>query len=345
MKFHSVSRTLLSAAIAAVVSTSAMADAAVEKGFIFSLGGAYNALDSARDLDDSWAPEIGVGYRFDNRWSLEGVYSEYKTDHKTKDEAKVRDYRLDGFYDLTPWDGDWTPYAVMGVGHFTEKFDNFSNREDTRMSLGAGIRKALTPNLSLSTDVRAIRSLDYGQTEGMAKVALTWTFGSAPAPAQTVIVEEQIKEPVEPPAPIDSDMDGVPDDQDMCPGTPAGSTVDSTGCVPMEDIDLLVEFGFDSDKINPAELDQVVKMGEFLNRYQDVRIRVIGHTDSQGPAEYNQTLSQRRAEKVREILVKEHGVNADRIEAIGKGESEPLADNKTLKGRQENRRVVAEILK
>ena len=158
------------------------------------------------------------------------------------------------------------------------------------MSLGGGVRKALTSNLSLRGDVRAIRSLDYGQTEGMFNVALTWTFGSVSSPApqsEPVPVVEEVTRPV------DSDMDGVVDAQDLCPGTPAGSTVDTTGCIPMEDIDLLVEFGFDSDIINEAELDQVTKMGDFMTRYPDTRIRVVGHTDSKGPAAYNETLSLR----------------------------------------------------
>ncbi len=345
MSLHSVSRTLLSVAVAAVVSTSAMADTVVDQGFTFSLGGAYNALDSVRNLDNSWAPEIGVGYRFNDRMSLEGIYSEFKTDHKTKDEAKIKNYRVDAFYDLKPWDGDWTPYALMGVGHFSEKFDNFSNREDTRMSVGGGLRKALTPNLSLRGDVRAIRSLDYGQTEGMFNVALTWTFGSASKPVQqTEPVQPVQEEVVQPVAPVDSDMDGVIDSQDLCPNTPAGSKVDATGCVPMEEINLLVEFAFDSDTIKDSHVSRVTDMADFMKRHPETRIRIEGHTDSKGPAAYNEALSLRRAEVVRQILVKEHGIDAERIEAVGKGESEPVADNSTVEGRQENRRVVAEVL-
>ena len=337
MSFHSVSRTLLSVAVAAVVSTSAMADAVVDEGFTFSLGGAYNSLDSERKLDNSWAPEIGVGYRFNNRLSLEGVYSTFKTDHKTKDEAKIKDYRLDAFYDLKPWDGDWTPYGLVGVGHFSEKFDKYSDREDTRMSLGGGVRKALTPNLSLRGDVRAVRSLDRNQTEGMFNVALTWTFGSVAAPAQEPA--QEIVQKV-----VDSDMDGVPDDQDLCPDTPAGSQVNAAGCVPVAEIDLLVEFEFDSDSVMENQVSRVADMADFLKRYPDKRIRIEGHTDSQGPEAYNKDLSLRRAKVVRDILVDEHGIDTGRIEVVGKGESEPVADNGTLPGKMKNRRVVAELL-
>ena len=67
-------------------------------------------------------------------------------------------------------------------------------------------------------------------------------------------------------------------------------------------------------------------------------IDVIGHTDSDGTAEYNQALSVRRAESVKNFMVSE-GINAGIIDVIGKGESSPIADNKTREGRALNRRV------
>ncbi|RMF97213.1 MAG: OmpA family protein, partial [Candidatus Schekmanbacteria bacterium] len=68
----------------------------------------------------------------------------------------------------------------------------------------------------------------------------------------------------------------------------------------------------------------------------------IGHTDSIGSEKYNQKLSEKRAEAVKNYYV-EKGVDASIIEAIGKGESEPVADNKTREGRAKNRRVVTEL--
>ncbi|MDD7805472.1 MAG: OmpA family protein [Endozoicomonas sp. (ex Botrylloides leachii)] len=348
MKRYSFSHGLICAAIAAVVSTSAMANSVVEKGFTFSLGGAYNWLDSSRQLDNGLAPELGIGYRFDNRWSIEGVYSQYRTDSNSKGKAKLKDYRVDAFYDLRPWDGSWTPYTVASAGHFTEDFDNFSNNDDTRLGLGVGVRKALMPNLSLRADIRAIRSLNNNNTESMANVALTWTFGSSSQPSQPAIVEDQYQQPDQQaavaPVAVDSDKDGIADSQDLCPNSPAGSKVDSTGCIPKKSIDMRVQFGFDSDQISSAELNHVAKISEFLKRYPDVRIRVVGYTDNEGTAEYNQNLAQRRAEKVRDLLISQYGVKADRIEAVGKGESDPIADNTTPEGRQKNRRVIAEML-
>lgn len=69
---------------------------------------------------------------------------------------------------------------------------------------------------------------------------------------------------------------------------------------------------------------------------------ISGHTDSTGNDEYNQKLSERRANAVKDAIIEE-GVQAERLQAKGYGESKPIADNATKEGRQENRRVEAEI--
>lgn len=102
-----------------------------------------------------------------------------------------------------------------------------------------------------------------------------------------------------------------------------------------------VHFGFDSASIEPGEegeatLRAVLKV--IRNRMSDKSFLIEGHTDSQGPSAYNQDLSERRAQSVVEWLV-EHGVDPDRIEAQGQGETDPIASNETEEGRRENRRT------
>lgn len=82
---------------------------------------------------------------------------------------------------------------------------------------------------------------------------------------------------------------------------------------------------------------------EFLQGYPDREIRVEGHTDSTGAADYNLGLSQRRAESVRDMLV-DRGVDAGRITTEGLGEEYPVASNNTDSGRQQNRRVEIVLL-
>jgi len=99
-----------------------------------------------------------------------------------------------------------------------------------------------------------------------------------------------------------------------------------------------VRFEYDKSDVSPNSsgiLDETVAA---LGRCPGKRVRLSAHTDSVGSDRYNEALSQRRAESVRAYLVA-HGVAASRIEAIGLGESSPIADNGTDEGRAQNRRV------
>src|SRR5690606_29931411 len=79
-----------------------------------------------------------------------------------------------------------------------------------------------------------------------------------------------------------------------------------------------------------------------LEKYPDSNVLIVGHTDSVGADTYNMTLSQRRAESAASYL-RQQGVDAGRIRTEGRGEIEPVADNSTDAGRQENRRVEVAI--
>ena len=102
-----------------------------------------------------------------------------------------------------------------------------------------------------------------------------------------------------------------------------------------------VHFENDKATLGPnaaAILDETVTA---LQKCPDKQVRLNAYTDSSGSDAYNEKLSQRRAETVREYLVS-HGVSASRIEAKGLGESNPIADNSTPEGRAQNRRVELE---
>lgn len=101
-------------------------------------------------------------------------------------------------------------------------------------------------------------------------------------------------------------------------------------------------FDVNKDEVKASARDQVGKAAEVLSKYPDTYITVEGHTDSTGGAELNQKLSERRASKVRDLLVA-GGVAAPRLSVHGYGESDPVADNGTPEGRQANRRVQLEI--
>lgn len=141
----------------------------------------------------------------------------------------------------------------------------------------------------------------------------------------------------------DSDLDGVLDSTDACPNTAPGTRVDARGCELKTQIELpLVTFDHNSDRLQPqafATLDQAVRT---LRMNPELRVEVAGHTDGRGSQVYNLRLSERRAEAVRRYLVEQGVPNV--LTVRGYGESEPIADDGTEAGREQNRRVVLQIL-
>lgn len=138
---------------------------------------------------------------------------------------------------------------------------------------------------------------------------------------------------------LDSDGDGVKDSQDRCPGTAPGTAVDNYGCDLSKEYALHgVNFEFDSAQLtsdSTAILDEALRI---LQRHPDLKVEIAGHTDSTGSEDYNQGLSQRRAQSVLDYLVGK-GANAANLTAKGYGESAPVADNGSAEGRAQNRRV------
>ncbi len=97
-------------------------------------------------------------------------------------------------------------------------------------------------------------------------------------------------------------------------------------------------FESNSDKLSQNSLtdfDQIIKS---MATFPQATLKVVGHTDATGSAEYNQKLSERRAQAVADYIIS-NGVDANRVQAIGAGMTEPKASNKTAAGRTENRRV------
>lgn len=102
-------------------------------------------------------------------------------------------------------------------------------------------------------------------------------------------------------------------------------------------------FGFDQSVLTPDSQAALTRFAENMNANPDTDIQIIGHTDSTGSDVYNQKLSERRAESVYNFL-RSKSVAGNRMLALGKGESEPIADNSTKVGQQKNRRVEIFIL-
>ena len=154
----------------------------------------------------------------------------------------------------------------------------------------------------------------------------------------------------------DNDGDGILDVVDACPNAPEtiNGIDDEDGCPDMvyerieiteEEIVLREKIHFETGRAtiqidSNAILDEVVAA---LQEHPEIRIRIEGHTDSRGSLEYNQRLSQARADSVMEYLTG-HGVDASRMMAVGYGPTQPIATNNTERGLAKNRRVEIHII-
>jgi OOP family OmpA-OmpF porin len=135
--------------------------------------------------------------------------------------------------------------------------------------------------------------------------------------------------------PFDSDGDGVVDHLDKCPNTPRGATVNEAGCWSLEATAL---YDSNSSYIRAEAYPLLDEVAIILEKNPAMEVEVQGHTDNKGTAKYNQWLSEKRAQRVKDYLVSK-GVDPSRLAAKGYGLTQPVASNGTEEGRAQNRRV------
>jgi OOP family OmpA-OmpF porin len=128
-----------------------------------------------------------------------------------------------------------------------------------------------------------------------------------------------------------------------CPSPPPAAKV-------IDRLTIHVNFDFDRSDIRQADVAELKKAIDFVKKYPGTKVKLEGHTDSKGTGEYNQKLSETRAEEVKQYLIRKGAVDSTMISATGYGESRPIAPNETAdgkdnpNGRAENRRVEVLIL-
>jgi OOP family OmpA-OmpF porin len=284
-------------------------------------------------------------------YEFQGFGDIYETGH-----SGIKDfYRYGGGIDLFYALGDrtgFTPYLLVGGTYqWNDAFPD--NRDSNDWGANAGVGIVSPPftrvgNLKIRAEGRYIYDTwenSYRDMQASLGIEIPLfephqaeTMVPPPAPAAVVQVVEV------PTGLTDSDGDGVIDDKDQCPGTPAGDRVDGHGCTLQKVIALKgVNFEFDSAKLRPDAEGILAEQVETLKKYPDMKVEVAGHTDSKGSDEYNVKLSQRRAQSVMDFFVTA-GVPATQLGARGYGESQPISTNDTDEGREENRRVELRIL-
>lgn len=332
---------LISASAAVCLSLAAFAGpASADLPVTINAGYGYWFFDrevQGLEPDDNGTPVIGAEYAFTDNWSAEFLVAHDETEFEDGTDTDVTTWQLGGLYYFGA-PAKMRPYAALGLGEIELDADQFDTVETT-LNAGLGLRWMFTDRVGARLDSRAIYSFDEGDTDILVSAALSFYLGdvAAAAPAAAVMAS----------GPLDSDGDGVNDDRDRCPDTPTGTRVDADGCAlavaQVASVKLKVNFAFDSAAVQTQYFDDLSELATFLKRFEDVQVEVEGHTDSIGAADYNQSLSQARAQAVVDHLVNTHGIDRNRLLPRGYGESQPVASNETEAGRAENRRVMATL--
>lgn len=316
------------------------------------VGGGSDALEDGNGL------QLGFGAAISERLGLEASIFAHEFDHGSAGGPTVRDIggKLDGlfFYSRNP---EFSPYFGVGFGAVRTKIKGGNSSSDPMADVGLGFMKYFNvsgTDLALRGDLRYrhifIDSSEFGRRglddlgEAVLKIGLVVPLGkraeAAVAPAA----------PVTPTACADADADGVCDEVDACPETPTGTVVDEKGCPVVTATDKGdlnqrfedVHFAFDQSQLTDYAktlLDNAATViNDLAKSHPELKVDIHGHTDSVGTDGYNQALGERRANIVREYLLRK-GVDGARISTQSYGEARPKATNDTDEGRALNRRA------
>lgn len=289
-------------------------------GHIFE--GNQHPFKTGEKLDNGVTFGLGLGYYLTNALGSELMLNVAPTNGQPGDfNVKVFSGRLDLFYDILP-ENNLVPYVAGGLGAI--RFCNSDLKDDTdfMVNYGAGLKYYLNESVALRGDVRHLISFDKTHSNIVYTVGMVFNLGGSkkPVQARSTAVEEERRE--------------YKDTADRCTGVPEGATTDSRGCWVIDD--LYFETGTSVIKKGPHNnLDEVVTV---MEKNPKLKVEVQGYADNRGSAEFNQSLSEKRAEAVRDYIVSK-GIDKDRIKAKGYGSSNPVMSNDTAEGRAKNRRV------
>ncbi len=378
-----------------------MAGALMASEYSYEISPMIGGVKPEGNLDIDSQKAWGARFQM-NDWNLLGLVPELSFDRTTSTDYEynagsttINRYAFNGLYDFKDFSETVTPYVLIGLGYEDVREEKLDYDNSVYGNYGAGLKMKVYEDIALRAELKHLIRTDDGGNELYYGIGLSIPFGAKvtaepvkeePAPVAAVILDgdkDGVLDNVDkcpttpagrtvdtqgcerdgdqdgvvdaldkcPATPagrtvnpqgceLDGDKDGVVDALDKCPNTKAGNTVDVNGC--SESVVLAITFENASAKIDVANSPQLKKYADFMKLNTEYDVTIIGHTDSRGSAAFNKTLSTKRAESVKNDLVS-RGVEASRIQTLGKGEEQPIADNATAEGRAKNRRIEAQL--
>ncbi len=270
--------------------------------------------DSSRNMGNGQLYGGGLSYFLTDDVSLGLSYGEY---HDIRGDNSLGNKNvkgsltsLDAYYHFAEPGDLIRPYISTGVAHQSiSNTDRSGRNRDTILNLGVGAKLYFTDNFYARAGVDGMYGLGNHQAEYMLAGAIGFNFGGTkkvePVPAPVIV------EPAPQPEIVRVQLD--------------------------------VKFDFDKATIREGSYEDIRQVADFMKQFPQTTTVVEGHTDSIGTEAYNQGLSERRANAVRDALVENYGVEGNRVQAVGYGEDRPIADNDSQEGRAINRRVDATV--
>lgn len=255
-----------------------------------------------------------------------------------------------------PLTGFVSPYIRGGLGLAQNKFDN--SALDTKSGLGAHIGGGVEMNFKHLTAFAGLKLHHLGDVTSDIKSAQSGNalIGVIFPAVQTTEATETHTAPAVAAAPakteapavatkVDTDGDGVADEDDKCPGTAKATQVNSYGCAATEKATIKINVEFEPGKtvVRPAYDSEISKLADFMKSHPETSVEIAGHTDSTGNAKANVSLSQKRADAVKQVLVAKFSIAKERLKSVGYGSAKPVVNDSTVEGKKANRRVEATI--
>lgn len=273
----------------------------------------YTWFDNDQDVDDNPAYGLRLGYNFTKYFGLETsveyINTNYDKDGNSRS-VNIGNYRLDGIFNLLP-DSQLVPFVFAGVGgQYIDYPSGTSNRHAATVNYGAGLKYFLSEYVALRADVRQIhvfQNIDDidDRRDIEATLGVTYYFGGPevqPTPDPVPVTQA-------PAAPMVAQQTVVAEPQ------PEPEVV----VLVFEDI----HFDFDSSTLKPEAKTILKRNIQLLKDNPRTHVRIAGYTSASGSEEYNQRLSERRANAVKDYLINEGIITENRLSIIGYGDNRP----------------------
>ncbi len=340
-------KNLIGLAVIATLGLSAFAASAEDmyRGAWYAVPGvSYMNTDSDLDADNGGGGFLSIGKEVSQYWDIQGRLGHNRLDEDTNIPGASGHYKnttlgLDALYMFSR--DKFRPFLLAGLGVARNDVDynipgvNVDGKKTSWLAgLGFGAQYLINDKFGLQADLRhqwSRAKIDFDGTSDTKTIGNTllslggvFRFGApaavvadaAPEPMPIAAAPEPMAEPMPEPAPA-----------------PAPAPV---VCTPqVETITLQAEklFGFDKAKLtDTSEIDREV-VAKMKENSIFASVKIVGHTDKLGSEKYNQALSERRANQVRDYIISQ-GIDANRLIAVGKGESMPKVNCDDVKGRK-----------